>query len=200
MVKTEKYDFSFTASSVRLNEMIMVAKATLDQREIDYVNELGRGKVSTGKRMLNEFRKRLSHLTTDQLSLLATGDFLIKKQIAYLSVCKTYGFIRDFVIEVIREKFLIFDDRLTDGDFLSFYRRKTDLHPEMDTLTETTQKKIKQVTFKILEQSDIIDNVKDKVIQPQLVDDAVVRVILSDHPEWLKIFLMSDVDISNLNK
>ncbi len=200
MVKTEKYDFSFTASSVRLNEMILVAKATLEKQEIDYVNELGRGKASTGKRMFNEFSKRISHLTSDQLSLLVTGDLLIKKQIAYLSVCKTYGFIRDFVIEVIREKFLIFDDQLSEGDYLSFYRRKEELHPEMETLTEITRKKIKQVTFKILEQSDVINNVKDKVIQPQLVDDAVVRVILSDHPKWLKVFLMSDRDIANLSK
>ena len=200
MVKTEKYDFSFTASSLRLSEMVMVADAALKKREIDYVSELGKGKASTGRRMLSEFKKRLAHLTEEQLSALVTGDFVIQKQIAYLSVCKTYGFIRDFVIEVIREKYLIFDNQVTDGDFLSFFRRKVDLHPKMDTLTEITQKKIKQVTFKILEQSGIIDNVKNKMIQPQLVDDTVVRTILSEHPKWLKIFLMSDRDIANLTQ
>jgi hypothetical protein len=200
MVKPEKYDFSFTASSLRLSEMVMVAEAALKKRKIDYVNELGKGKASTGRRMLSEFKKRLAHLTVEQLSALVTGDFVIQKQIAYLSVCKTYGFIRDFVIEVIREKYLIFDNQITDGDFLSFFRRKADLHPEMDTLTEITQKKIKQVTFKILEQSGIIDNVKNKMIQPQLVDDTVVSTILSEHPKWLKVFLMSDRDIINLTQ
>jgi hypothetical protein len=70
----------------------------------------------------------------------------------------------------------------------------------MDNLTEITQNKIRQVTFKILEQAGIIDDVKSKTIQPQLLEQNVIRAIAEDDKEWLKIFLMSDLDIENLNK
>jgi hypothetical protein len=59
-------------------------------------------------------------------------------------VCMQNVFIiRDFVVEAIREKILVFDYQITEGDYISFYRRKLDLHPEMDTITELTEKKIK---------------------------------------------------------
>lgn len=198
MVKVERYDFSFTASSLRLNEMKIVAEAKVNHRDIDYVRELGKGKASTGKRMLSEFNKRISFLTSGELSLLLNGDLIAQKQIAYLSVCKAYGFIRDFVVEVLREKMLVFDYEVTDGEYISFYRRKADLHPEMDNLTPITQRKVKQVTFKILEQSEIINSIKNKIIQPQIVDDVVAKAILSDNPKWLQMFLLSDHDIANL--
>ena len=68
----------------------------------------------------------------------------------------------------------------------------------MEDLTETSYNKIKQVTFKILEQAGLIDNVKTKNIQPQILDEKTIRTILSDDPAWLKIFLFSDMDISNM--
>ena len=200
MIETEKYSFSFTTSSLRLNEMILVAIAIAEKREIDYINELGGGNSKTGRKMLSEFEKRISNLTPKQTDILVNGDFLSQKQIAFLSISKTYLFIRDFVVEVLREKILVFDYQITEGDYISFYRRKLDLHPEMDTLTDITQKKIKQVTFKILEQAGIIDSIKSKVIQPQIIDRKVTEAIVSDNPNWLKVLFISDMDITTMRK
>jgi hypothetical protein len=194
----DKYDFSFTASSLRLNELRLVAKHQIAGSEINFTNELGNGKSSTGRRMLAEFTKRLSFLTEDQKELLVHSDLTSQRQIAFLSACKTHLFLRDFVVEVIREKLLIFDYVLTEGEYISFYRRKSDLHSEMDELTEVTANKIRQVTFKILEQAGIIDNVRSKNIQQQLVSDKVAATIAAVDRQWLKIFLMSDVDIENV--
>mgnify|MGYP006076328169 FL=1 len=194
----DKYDFSFTASSLRLNELRLVAKHQIAGSEINFTNELGNGKSSTGRRMLAEFTKRLSFLTEDQKELLVHSDLTSQRQIAFLSACKTHLFLRDFVVEVIREKLLIFDYEVSEGEYISFYRRKSDLHPEMDELTEITENKIRQVTFKILEQAGIIDNVRSKNIQQQLVSDKVAATIAAVDRQWLKIFLMSDMDIENV--
>lgn len=43
---TDKYDFSFTASSLRLNEMLLVCKSIIENKELDVVNDLGGGKSS----------------------------------------------------------------------------------------------------------------------------------------------------------
>ena len=197
MLHNSKYRFSFTASSLRLNEMISIANHKVKDIEFDYVNELGKGKSSTGKRMFMELNSRINKLTDEQLSLFTSGNLDTQKQIAFLSICKTYDFIRDFCIEVLREKLLVFDYDISDGDYISFYRRKTELHSEMESLTELTQSKIKQVTFKILEQAGIIDNIQNKNIQPQLLDSEVIEVIEKESSEWLKIFFFSDIDIKN---
>lgn len=195
MVKNNKYDFAFTACSVRLNEMLTVARAKSEGIELDYVNDLGGGKSSTGKRFLREFNKRLSFMTPRQIEILLESDLITQKQLAFISVCKTYGFIRDFVIEVIREKFLVYDYQITEGDYISFFRRKCDLHDEMDTLTEMTEKKIKQVTFRILEQAGLIDTTKSRIIQPQIIDFKLMNAIVQDNQDWLKVLLVSDIDI-----
>ena len=198
MIEIEKYDFSFTASSLRLNEMILVASSIRENTPVDYTNELGGGKSTTCLRMLFEFNKRISNLTQKQIEILIDGDLTSQKQIAFLSICKTYSLIRDFVIEALREKLLVFDYQITQGDYITFYRRKLDLHPEMEKLTDLTEKKIKQVIFKILEQAGIIDNIKKRVIQPQIIDKKVIDVIAIDNPIWLKVLFMSDIDITNI--
>src|SRR4051812_9529284 len=113
MIDNNRYDFSFTTSSLRLNEMVLVGQAALERRAIDHVNELGAGKSKTGRKMLSEFNKRISKLTADELRILVDADLSSQKQMAFLAVCKTYGMIRDFVIEVLREKMLVFDYKIT---------------------------------------------------------------------------------------
>ena len=151
----ENYDFSFTAVSLRINEMGLVAKAIKDETDVDYVNDLGAGKSSTGKRMLREFKKRLSFLTEKEVEILINGDFIAKRQIAFVSICKTYAIIKDFVIEVLREKLLVYDHQISEGDYISFYRRKLDLHERMESLSITTEKKVRQVIFRILAESGL---------------------------------------------
>ena len=174
--------------------MILVAQYQVEQKELDYINELGNGKKKTGKSMIYELRKRVETLTLLQQNLLAKGSLTEQRKMAFLSICKTYGFIRDFTIEVLRDKYLVFDYEISDGDYFSFFRQKVDQHPEMEDLTEETEKKIKQVTFKILEQAGIIESVKTKTIQAQIIDQSVIDVITKDHTDWLKIFFLNETD------
>jgi hypothetical protein len=37
--------------------------------------------------------------------------------------------------------------------------------------------------------------VKSRTIQPQILEDKLMKVVIDDSPNWLKIFLMSDKDI-----
>jgi hypothetical protein len=198
MIKVDKYNFSFTGFSLRTNEMSKVAEAMNEGLALVMV-DFGDGNRNTGQRRLVEIKKRLNKFTNKELQLFISGDFTTQKQLAFLSVCKTHKFIRDFVVEVLREKLLVFDDQITEGDYISFYRRKAELHTEMENFTERTQGAIRQVTFKILEESGMIDDIKTKIIQPQLLETPVINAIASENKEWLKVFFMSDMDIENIN-
>ena len=190
---TFKYEFSLTGSSLRVNEMILFATKYINEGLLEFKSDKG----TTNKRMVSEFKKRIDNLTVNQQELLLNSNFSNQKQLAFLSACKTYSLLRDFVIEVAREKYLIMDFNLSDTDYISFIRRKEINHDELANLTDQTQAKVKQVIFKILEQAGIIDNVRDKEIQLQLLGESTKKSIIEDNPEWLKIFLLSDMDIQN---
>jgi len=190
---TFKYEFSLTGSSLRVNEMILFATKYINEGLLEFKSDKG----TTNKRMVSEFKKRIDNLTVNQQELLLNSNFSNQKQLAFLSACKTYSLLRDFVIEVVREKYLIMDFNLSDTDYISFIRRKEINHDELANLTDQTQAKVKQVVFKILEQAGIINNVRDKEIQLQLLGGSTKKSIIEDNPEWLKVFLLSDMDIQN---
>lgn len=204
MVENNKYILSFTAASLRLTEMVKVASALRDDDSTN-LNEVrdsrivfGSIKNRTTEKEFREIKHRLEKLTSDQLEVLVHGDLISQKQIAFLGVCKHYDFIRDFTVDVIRDKALVFDYQIHESDFNSFINSKLSTHPELEEFSETTLKKGKQVMFRILEQAGIINNAVDKMIQPQLLQKDVIKSIVVDDPQWLKIFLMPDNDIKQL--
>lgn len=174
--------------------MIQFAQLYLTNNEID----IGLTKESTNKRIVSEFKKRIDSLTISQQKMLIESDYLTQKQILFLSVCKSYGIIRDFVVEVIRENYLLMNYNISDYEFSSFLRRKEVQHDELNEISENTKSKVKQVLFKILEQGGIINTVKDREIQLQILNPSLIEVIVRDNPEWLKVFLFSDRDIQNM--
>ena len=200
MVKldTSRYRFSFTTAALMPQEMRVVAESIIENSQFNFIEELGKGKSATGRKYYSELNKRLATLTTQQLQLLVSGDLSTQKQLCFLAVCKTYAFIKDFTVDVLRDKILVHDYQITDGDYISFLRGKMSSHEEIEKLTDFSQKKIRQVVFRILEQAGVIDSVKGKLLQPQILDAQSINAIRTDNPEWLKIFFFSDLDIHNL--
>ncbi len=198
-----KYNFSFTAAAFRLSDFLKFAEYFKDftgeiiTTEIDAAGILGSGNQKSDKRIAAELVKRFNSLTDAQKELLHSGSFDEKRQVCYLAITKTYSFIRDFVIEIVREKVLALDFQIEDSDFNIFINRKQVEHPELEKLTEKTIYKIKQTLFKILADAGILDSTSSKQIQPQWVFDNLKRVIVHDNPAWLKIFLLNDSEIEN---
>jgi len=192
------YDFGFTAVSLQLKETLLVARALEDNEPLDHALLLGGGKSATGKRKLTELKKRLTALPPDERQLLLQGDLRTQRQLAFIAACRVYGFVRDFALEVLREKLLIFDYQITEGDYLTFLRRKAELHDKLDRLSEVTKKKVRQVLFLMLEEAGMIDNTKNKMIQMQFVEPLLARTVAASGGAWLKVLLLPDIDIATL--
>ena len=67
----------------------------------------------------------------------------------------------------------------------------------MESFTENSKKKIRQITLRILAEADIIDSTRNKMIKIQIIDPVVEKVILEDNPNWMKVFLKTDLDIKS---
>ncbi|MDD4404097.1 MAG: DUF1819 family protein [Parabacteroides sp.] len=205
MVNTKKYSFSFTGASALISETLVIAKEYHKLNDWNTVqislsdnNHLNKVKQGTFKREFSEIKKRLSLLTPDQLQLMIQGSYEEAKFIILLSLVKAYPYLFDFIVEVLLNKYLLFDRTLLNSDYTRFVNSKSLQHPELEKITETTSKKVKQVVFKLLEQVGLITNIKNGIILKPFLSSEITRVILDDDPVYLSAFLYSNQEIKVL--
>ena len=184
MVIAEEYN--------RLKDWKAVEKSLLDN------NLLNKVKQATFKREFSEIKKRLSLLTQDQLQLMIHGSLDDAKAMILLSLIKAYTFLRDFIVEVIRNKYLLFDTVISDIDYIRFVNTKSLSHNELNAITEVTAKKVKQVVFKLLEQVGLITQARNGSILKPILNAKVIDVIIDDDPALLSAFLFSNEEIKTL--
>jgi hypothetical protein len=201
------YSLSFTAGSLMLYETEKLVLLYLEYNDWDKLrslvvedNILQKGTLSTRKREFIELKKRVEALSSEELNYFEDASSADIKYLVLLSCFKSYQFIFDFAAETIRNKLLLFDYQILNSDYESFFESKALLHENLNTISESTQKKIKQVVFKILEQSDIIDSVKNKNIQKPYLSEELLKLIIKDNPKYLRAYLYSDNEINDYIK
>ena len=202
-----KYILSYTTASLSVYEMEVIARLYLETqdwkrvaRDVIEENALQKGTVASRKRLLGELKKRLQTLTEAQLAFFGDASSSDARNLAMLSCFKLYGFIYDFATEVMRKKLLLFDYQLLNSDYESFYDSKRVAFENLNEVSESTQKKLKQVMFKMFEQAGFIDSVKEKHIQKPYLSEELVQLIVEDNPKLLGAFLYSDADINAMQK
>ena len=205
MIKKYKYIFSFTGASALIVETLVIAEEynkLKDWKDVEKSlldnNLLNRVKQATFKREFSEIKKRLSLLTQDQLQLMIQGSLDDAKAMILLSLVKTYSFLRDFIVEVIRNKYLLFDTVVSEIDYIKFVNTKSLSHNELNAITEVTAKKVKQVIFKLLEQVGLITQAKNGSIVKPILKSKVIDAIIDDDPALLNVFLFSNEEIKSL--
>jgi hypothetical protein len=206
-VQHKKYTFSFTGASALIAETFIIAEEydkLKDWKEVkkslNENNLLNKVKQTTFNREFSEIKKRLSLLTPAQLKLLIYGGSDDAKAMILLSLTKAYPYLKDFIIEVLRNKFLLFDRVLTVGDYMRFFEIKSLQHPELSSITEVTAKKVKQVAFKLLAQVGLITHIKDGLIIRPVLSSQVLKVIIEEDAQWLTCFLYSNEEARELSQ
>ena len=201
----DTYSFAYTAASMKFHDFMRLAQYVrdegldIDRQKPDPDHIMRRDNRRTNTREFRELLKRYQKMTPAQRHLITEVDIPSQRQLAMVGICKLYAFVRDFILETVREKYLGLDYQLTDGDFQSFFNRKRDMHTELDEFSESTIRKARQVTWRMLEQAGLIESTKNRRILPQYVQPRVAEVIREDDPQLLKLFLLSDHEIQALN-
>lgn len=207
MNNSKKYAFSFTGASALISETLIIAEEfyrlkdwkAVEKSLVDQ-NLLSKIKQTTFKREFSEIKKRLSSLTDNQLQLLIEGSSDDTKAMILLSLIKVYSFLYDFIVEVIRNKYLLFDRTPAEVDYIKFVNSKKLSHSELDEITELTASKVKQVVFKLLEQVGLITQAKNGSILKPFLSNESIAVIIEDNPALLNVFLYSNEEIKALMK
>lgn len=199
-----KYLLSFITMSLNVYETQEVAKLFLKYQNWDKVrkiiideNYLQKNAVSTLKRQFTEIKRRLNNLTDKELEYLATNDYE-SKYIVMLSAFKTYKMIYDFAVEVMRVKYFKGDLKILNSDFENFFESKKLAYENLNTITDATKYKLKQVMFRMFEEADFITSTKEKTIKKPLLSKNLCRIIKKGNKEYLKAFLLSKDEIERI--
>jgi hypothetical protein len=195
------YTMSFTTGGLFYQESVAVAEVY--SRDHDWVaakeyvqghNLLQARTQSTGARIWREVSMRLKQLTADEMELLVNGSRHEQQTLLWVAVCKRYRFIRDFAIEVMREKILRMDFTLNQQDYEIFFNAKADWHDELGRLSASTQQKLKQVLFRMLYESEILS--RNNEIQLAMLSERLAGVLVKDNREILLLLPVTDAMIT----
>lgn len=201
------YILSYTAVSLASYESEIIANLFLETNDWLKVegcviedNILQKGSISTRKREFIELKRRLETLTPEQLAFYPHATSSDVKNLTMLACFKLYQFIFDFASTTIRNKLLLFDFQILNSDYESFYESKALSFDNLNTISEGTQYKLKQVMFKMFEQVGLIDSVKTKIIQKPYLSEELIKLIINDDPKYLSAFLYSNGEINDAIK
>lgn len=200
------YNLTFTAGSAMLNETHAVAEALCEcsgdwkatKEKTFRENLMEKDKLSTNQRVFALIKQRLEALNEEELQLLIDGSMAVRRQIVLLAICKAHPFIFDFIRENVREAFYALHEKISHANFNEFFNEKRYVHPELEAITDLTVAKMRQVTFRILEQTELVESAETGILRRPYLTQLTERVITQDHPQWLTIFLYSNTEISRL--
>lgn len=199
-IPASSYNLGFTAFGLGASHALALASVFAESGDWDLAKEhaiqrnvFRQTKTTSNRRLEREFRLRLQTLTEDQLALLVSHPTEARVPIALLAAFKRYDLIRDFSAEVLALKVSQFDFELRPSDYSSFIEHLEPAHPELLKLTDTTLRKIRQVTFRVLTEGGILSSGTPHRIAPAILPESVRDVIRRDDPALLKAFLEPDL-------
>lgn len=191
--KKQKYSMAFTTGSLLHPETIKVVDLYVDLHDWKAVsqaafenNVLQYRTEGALKRTLSEIISRLKLLDSESIDLLFKGTVQDQLQVLWFAVCLRYPFIKEFASEVLFDKYKMLQLEVTQLDYDAFFNEKLNWHEELETITDATRYKLKQILFKMLREAEIID--KNNFITTVLVTPRVREIIERYDREYLRIF------------
>ena len=106
----------------------------------------------------------------DLLKEFICSDIDTSKYILLYAIMKTDKLVKDFVVEVYKDKLLMKKDYIEKFDINNWYEEKCALNNYLRERSESTSYKLKQVIMKIMQDSGLVikeDN-RYKIIRPLL--------------------------------
>lgn len=190
---TKKYSFSFATGGLLYQDSVSVATLFVEFGNWNQVRDLvaDRNLLQTrtqksSVRLCREICSRLKTLREKEINLLVDGMVKDKGYILWLALCRRYKFIRDFAVEVLREKPLNLEPELQIQDFESFFNQKAEWHDELEALKPETKIKGRRTLFKMLREADLIS--PENRIHPALPSTSLINTVFLERQKEALFF------------
>ena len=173
----EDYSAKLTGEPFLYNETRILAEYLLDGMKPEVLkrknleeNLIKHKKINSVKRVNSPIFRRLKVMDKEMLEEFVCSDIETSKYILLYTIMKTDRLVRDFVIEVYKDKLYMRKEYIEKFDIDNWYEEKKILSKTLNEKSDTTSAKLKQVIMKILQDSGLVIKEKNrfKIVRPLL--------------------------------
>ena len=191
----EDYSAKLTAEPFLYNETKIIAQYLLDgisPEELKRKNiEENLIKYKSPKsivRVNSPIFRRLNVMDSEMLDEFVHTDIETSKYILLYTIMKTDRLVRDFIIEVYKDKLFMKKEYIEKFDIDNWYEEKCILSKTLRERTESTSAKLKQVIMKILQDSGLVIKEKNrfKIVRPLLKEKFISMLDKNGDIEYAK--------------
>lgn len=172
----------FTAASLYRSESVCLAGLYLEEgcwaRVSARVASEGLVQFRTlrsTRRICQELIGRLRRLTGSELAFLVETSPQEQAALLWIAVCRTYGLVAEFAIEVIRDHLQSLRMALTQSDFDRFFYMRSQWEPDLERISPLTRQKARQTVFRMLREAGFL-SVTGDIISLVLSREFIERV------------------------
>lgn len=158
------YTLSFTVGGLFLFEGIELARLRATCASWDDVRQtspdnifVAKGGASSVKRIRNEVIGRLSTLTPDEITQLASGGMMDARALMWVAACRKYRILAEFAHEVLDERLRTYQPEIRVTDFDALIDAKGVNAAEIACLTTSTRARLRSGAFRMLREAEMID-------------------------------------------
>lgn len=197
MTSKKHYDLGYTAAALISDYFEEAMNAIKDYKEYMSGQEvishsvLSANAESSQKRYISELNKRIKQLPKSIFDYYFYADNKNKKVVQFYSVCKTYSIIANFMIEVVRNKWLNLNFNLEPYDYKTYLVEKLEETNSLDQVTEMTLYKLVQVFFKMLHELDMYAENKFNTIK---IAPELMQLLCEAGDEWFVDAMLQSED------
>ena len=185
MNSPKAYNGGLTAEQFLFYEMRIVAKQYLQGDSVEAIVEQVKNdnlfQYPTEReisRLTRACYKRLVALENDYLANeLAIAPIDIAKHINLYAMMRYNLLVRDFMINLVGEKYRQQDYSLTRKDVNVFFSRLQEQNDDVATWSDNTIGKLKQVLVKCLVETEMIDSTKSTILNPIFISEELEKGI-----------------------
>lgn len=190
----QDYKMSFSTGGLFLNESLEVARLHENGEawEDTILRAMEEGttslpKSASNRRSLREISNRLLTLTDEERAyLVEEADRSEQQAMLWIATCRAYRFIREFAVEVVRERYLSYQLDLPLESFDILFEAKAEWDEGLAGLSRSTRLKLRQIMFRMMREAGIIS--EDDRIQTAIISTRLKHMIEDHNPGELAFF------------
>ena len=176
----EEYSTKLTAEPFLYNETKIIGEYLLSGENVQKLkrknieeNLIKHKKQGSVKRTNAPIFRRLEAMNNDILENFVYSDVETSKYLLVYAIMKTDKLVRDFIIEVYKDKIIMRNEYIEKYDIDRWYEMKKESSVSLKNKSDITNSKAKQVIMKILQDSGMVvkeTNNRFRIIKPLLND------------------------------
>jgi hypothetical protein len=148
-------------------------------------NVLQKRTPAAAKRQTKLIKNRLSLMQPTLWEMIDQGSNDVATHALLASAIKHSCLLGDFMDLVIRQHWQTFHTKISMTDWNNFIETCIQKDPVIDTWTDSTRAKLKQVVFRILAESKYIDGTKSVTLLPVSIVPEVKQYLVKNSEEYV---------------